>query len=111
LTESRVCGEGPADIFQIPKALGTVGFISQMSECFCDRCNRIRLSADGWLRPCLLNETGQINLKTALRSGVAPTQLQAQVRELLTLKPTINFKQRETSTTSTYKRTMSKIGG
>lgn len=111
LTESRVYGSGPADIFQIPKALGTVGFISQMSECFCDRCNRIRLSADGWLRPCLLNETGQINLKTALRSGVSPAQLQAQVQELLTLKPTINFKQRETSTTSTYKRTMSKIGG
>lgn len=111
LTESRVYGNGPADIFQIPKALGTVGFISQMSECFCDRCNRIRLSADGWLRPCLLNETGQINLKTALRSGVPPAQLQAQVQELLTLKPTINFKQRETCTTSTYKRTMSKIGG
>jgi molybdenum cofactor biosynthesis enzyme MoaA len=36
----------------------------------CARCNRVRLSADGWLRPCLLNETGQIDLKTALRSGV-----------------------------------------
>ena len=49
LTESQVCGSGPADIFQIPGAKGTLGFISQMSECFCDRCNRMRLSADGWL--------------------------------------------------------------
>jgi cyclic pyranopterin phosphate synthase len=45
LTESQVRGNGPADVFQIPGAKGTVGFISQMSECFCDRCNRMRLSA------------------------------------------------------------------
>ena len=50
LTTGNVRGNGPADVFQIPGALGTVGFISQMSECFCDRCNRMRLSADGWLR-------------------------------------------------------------
>ncbi|MFN7661349.1 MAG: GTP 3',8-cyclase MoaA, partial [Dolichospermum sp.] len=37
LTKSQVCGNGPADIFQIPGAKGTIGFISQMSECFCDR--------------------------------------------------------------------------
>ena len=60
MTESSVQGNGPADVFQIPGAKGTLGFISQMSECFCDRCNRMRLSADGWLRPCLLNEMGQI---------------------------------------------------
>ncbi|HZG39177.1 MAG TPA: GTP 3',8-cyclase MoaA, partial [Nodosilinea sp.] len=53
LTDGNVLGNGPADVFQIPGAKGTVGFISQMSECFCDRCNRMRLSADGWLRPCL----------------------------------------------------------
>ncbi|PLZ67800.1 GTP 3',8-cyclase MoaA, partial [Fischerella thermalis] len=79
LTESQVRGSGPADIFQIPGAKGTLGFISQMSECFCDRCNRMRLSADGWLRPCLLNETGQIDLKTALRTGVSTTELRQKV--------------------------------
>ncbi|WP_066425012.1 GTP 3',8-cyclase MoaA [Anabaena sp. 4-3] len=111
LTESQVCGAGPADVFQIPGAKGTLGFISQMSECFCDRCNRMRLSADGWLRPCLLNETGQIDLKTALRSGVSIHQLQEQVRNLLTIKPEINFKQRDSGTTGAYSRTMSQIGG
>lgn len=64
IEESSVKGNGPADVFKIPGAKGTLGFISQMSECFCDRCNRVRLSADGLLRPCLLNETGQIDLKT-----------------------------------------------
>ncbi|MEH1806559.1 GTP 3',8-cyclase MoaA [Nostoc sp.] len=111
LTESQVRGAGPADVFQIPGAKGTLGFISQMSECFCDRCNRMRLSADGWLRPCLLNETGQIDLKTALRSGVSTAQLQEQVRHLLGIKPEINFKQRDSGISGTYTRTMSQIGG
>ncbi|MBC7970716.1 MAG: GTP 3',8-cyclase MoaA, partial [Verrucomicrobia bacterium] len=47
LTDGQVRGNGPADVFKIPGAKGTLGFISQMSECFCDRCNRMRLSADG----------------------------------------------------------------
>jgi cyclic pyranopterin phosphate synthase len=111
LTESNVRGNGPADVFQIPGALGTLGFISQMSECFCDRCNRMRLSADGWLRPCLLNETGQIDLKTALRNGVDPANLREQVSQLLMIKPEINFKLRDSGTTGTYTRTMSQIGG
>ncbi|EHC18212.1 GTP 3',8-cyclase MoaA [Fischerella thermalis CCMEE 5282] len=111
LTESQVRGSGPADIFQIPGAKGTLGFISQMSECFCDRCNRMRLSADGWLRPCLLNETGQIDLKTALRTGVSTTELRQKVRELLAIKPEINFKSRDSGTTGAYARTMSQIGG
>ncbi len=111
LVESNIKGNGPADVFQIPGAKGTLGFISQMSECFCDRCNRVRLSADGWLRPCLLNETGQIDLKTALRRGVNPTELQAEINQLLLLKPEINFKDRDSGTDGTYTRTMSQIGG
>ena len=111
LAESNIRGNGPADVFQIPGAKGTVGFISQMSECFCDRCNRVRLSADGWLRPCLLNETGQIDLKTALRSGTDTLELQAQIEKLLLLKPEINFKDRDSGTDGNYTRTMSQIGG
>ena len=112
LVESNIKGNGPADVFQIPNAKGTLGFISQMSECFCDRCNRVRLSADGWLRPCLLNETGQIDLKTALRDGVSSEKLQAKISQLLLIKPEINFKDRDSGTEAgTYTRTMSQIGG
>ncbi|NEO27550.1 MAG: GTP 3',8-cyclase MoaA [Kamptonema sp. SIO4C4] len=112
LEEAQVQGNGPADVFRIPGAKGTLGFISQMSECFCDRCNRMRLSADGWLRPCLLNETGQLDLKTQLRNGRSLPNLRQQVQDLLALKPEINFKQRETGTeTGHYHRTMSQIGG
>jgi len=110
LVESSVKGNGPADVYQIPNAQGTLGFISQMSECFCDRCNRLRLSADGWLRPCLLNETGQIDLKSALRSNQALEQIQQQVREILEAKKDINFKLRDKGA-QFYTRTMSQIGG
>lgn len=111
LTESAVLGNGPADVFQIPGAQGTLGFISQMSECFCDRCNRMRLSADGWLRPCLLNETGQIDLKTPLRQGQSLAELRHQVAQLVAAKPDINYKMREAGVTGAYSRTMSQIGG
>ena len=112
LTTGQVAGNGPADVFQIPGALGTVGFISQMSECFCDRCNRMRLSADGWLRPCLLNEGEQINLRAALRQGVSDKAMLDQVKRLIQLKPEINFKLRESGTQGgRYERTMSQIGG
>lgn len=112
LMESNIKGNGPADVFKIPGAKGTLGFISQMSECFCDRCNRMRLSADGWLRPCLLNETGQIDLKTLLRTGVKTTDIKEKVAHLLAIKPDINYKQRDSGNdTGIYQRTMSQIGG
>ncbi len=111
LEAGSVKGNGPADVFQIPGAMGTLGFISQMSECFCDRCNRMRLSADGWLRPCLLNETGQIDLKTPLRQGLPLMELRHQVAELLSAKPEISYKMRESGATGAYSRTMSQIGG
>jgi cyclic pyranopterin phosphate synthase len=61
-------GNGPARTFRIPGALGTVGFISPLGEHFCQNCNRLRLTADGYLRPCLLLD-GEINVREALRNG------------------------------------------
>ncbi|MEW6400590.1 MAG: GTP 3',8-cyclase MoaA [Chloroflexota bacterium] len=61
-------GNGPARTFRIPGALGTIGFISPLGEHFCQNCNRLRLTADGSLRPCLLLD-GEINLRHALRNG------------------------------------------
>ncbi len=61
-------GNGPATYYQFPGAPGTVGVITPMSHNFCDRCNRLRLTADGYLRPCLFGEI-QTNLKDPLRAG------------------------------------------
>ncbi len=61
-------GNGPAKYYRIPGAMGTIGFISPIGEKFCDECNRLRLTADGNLRPCLLSEI-EIPLREAIRKG------------------------------------------
>lgn len=60
-------GNGPARTFRIPGAKGTIGFISPLGEHFCESCNRLRLTADGRLRSCLLVE-GEVNIRAALQS-------------------------------------------
>lgn len=61
-----VRGNGPAKYWRLPGAKGTVGFISAVTECFCAGCNRIRLSADGQINPCLGHVT-EVDLKPVLR--------------------------------------------
>lgn len=63
-----VAGNGPARYYRIPGAKGTIGFISPIGEKFCSECNRLRLTADGNLRPCLLSEI-EIPLREAIRNG------------------------------------------
>ncbi|MCG0238613.1 MAG: GTP 3',8-cyclase MoaA [Firmicutes bacterium] len=65
-----VPGNGPARYWRIPGAKGTVGFISAMTECFCAGCNRIRLSADGKINPCL-GHIHEYDLKPVLRDPSA----------------------------------------
>ncbi len=66
--EAMPIGNGPARTFRIPGALGTVGFISPLGEHFCQNCNRLRLTADGHLRPCLLLD-GEVDIQDAVRTG------------------------------------------
>ena len=61
-------GNGPATYYRFPEAKGTVGVITPMSHNFCDRCNRMRLTADGQLRPCLFGDI-QTNLRDPMREG------------------------------------------
>ena len=65
-------GWGPASYYQLPDAQGMFGFITAVSQHFCAFCNRIRLTAEGNLRPCLLNDT-EIELKKGLRE-IPPNQ-------------------------------------
>lgn len=58
--------DGPARRFKFAGAEGEIGFISPLSEHFCNKCNRLRLTANGWLRPCLLSDY-QADIKTSLR--------------------------------------------
>jgi len=76
-------GNGPATYFQFAGAAGTVGVITPMSHNYCERCNRMRLTADGKLRPCLFGDL-ETDLRTPLRAG-AP--LEPLIRETLRIKP------------------------
>ena len=67
-SERKPLGWGPARYFAFPGAKGTVGFISPLSRHFCSECNRLRLTADGKLRPCLFSDR-EIDVRSALREG------------------------------------------
>ena len=79
-------GNGPAKYFCLPHARGTIGFITPISEHFCVHCNRLRLTADGKLRLCLLSDE-EIDLKQPLRSGISPAGLKRLIEEAVARKP------------------------
>jgi len=79
-------GNGPAKYFRFPRARGTIGFITPVSEHFCFHCNRLRLTANGKLRPCLLSDY-EIDLKQPLRSGTSLAGLKQLIEEAVANKP------------------------
>lgn len=78
--------DGPAARFKIKDATGEVGFISAMSHHFCESCNRLRLTAAGQLRVCLLSDR-QVDFKTALREGCSDEDLGRLFLQAVALKP------------------------
>ncbi len=77
---------GPARYFRFEGAVGVVGFISPISNHFCSECNRLRLTADGKLRPCLFSET-EIDLKPTLRSDGSDEEIRRLIELSITIKP------------------------
>ena len=96
-------GWGPARYFEFPDAKGTVGFISPLSRHFCSACNRLRMTADGKIRPCLFSDT-EYDAKQALRNGT-DEQVRAVLMEALGAKPDDHHDKVGTE------RGMSQIGG
>lgn len=76
-------GNGPATYFRFPGAPGTVGVITPMSHNYCDRCNRMRLTASGQLRPCLFGEL-ETDLRRPLRAGA---DIRPLIEATLRIKP------------------------
>ena len=79
-------GGGPAKTFTFPNARGKIGFITAMSDHFCKRCNRLRLTPEGKLRPCLFSDV-EYNLKPLLRSRANEEALAQAFFKALSLKP------------------------
>ena len=100
-------GNGPAVYYRIPGFKGKIGFISAISHQFCDSCNRVRLTAEGLLKPCLQYAEG-IDLKKAIREGDEP--LDNLIRKGIFDKPKEhNF--RSSTIEGREQKLMSKIGG
>lgn len=96
----------PAKIYSVPGFQGTIGFISPVSRHFCDSCNRIRLTPDGYLKPCLLSND-EYSLRDELRSGISDAELREKIKQIVWNKPTEHhLKQGKKS-----ERGMSRIGG
>jgi len=80
-------GHGPAKYFLLKQTGATVGFIGALTnEHFCDNCNKMRLTADGKVRPCLGNHV-EVDLRAALRNGVSDGVLRELLETALRLKP------------------------
>ena len=101
--DDKPIGWGPARYFEFPGAKGTVGFISPLSRHFCSECNRLRLTADGKLRPCLFSDR-EVDVRTALREGGEEAVYNCFL-EALNLKPDEHHDKVGTE------RNMSQIGG
>jgi cyclic pyranopterin phosphate synthase len=84
LNQGEIVGE--ARLYRLASAPGTVGFISPVSNPYCDNCNRMRLTADGRIRLCLLSEQ-ELNLRDTLRGGGSHQDLVALFQQAIVAKP------------------------
>lgn len=103
LIPAEIKGAGPAKSFRFEESLGTIGFITPMSEHFCATCNRLRLTADGKLYPCLFSDYG-VDIMSPLRSGAGSKEIRELFEEALKNKPEKHF-------VKGNNQVMSKIGG
>lgn len=78
---------GPARVFRLPGFRGELGFISSVSDHRCHICNRLRLTADGRLKPCLFGDA-ELDLKGPLRQGASDEELARRFLQAMRLKGT-----------------------
>lgn len=111
----REHGEGPARMFELQapdKRTGAIGFISPISHHFCDQCNRLRLTSEGKLRSCLLNDR-ETDLKSLLRGGASDQEIIDKIRKTILDKPRGHSLQEDLDTPegAPCASRMSRIGG
>jgi cyclic pyranopterin phosphate synthase len=101
-------GNGPARYYHYKALPMPIGFIQAMSRRFCDGCNRIRLTSQGWLKPCLCFDTG-LDLRSLIRNGASDDIIKERMFRAIFDKPTGHcFQNQEAITEQNY---MVKIGG
>jgi len=98
-------GVGPANVYRLQGAAGKLGFISAMSQPFCETCNRLRLTATGQLRACLFDggEVDALPTLRAMRPGDDPAPLLELMARCVKEKPDTH--------SARGNRPMSQLGG
>lgn len=99
--------DGEARLYRIAGAAGCIGFISPVTKPFCADCNRLRLTADGVLRLCLLRDN-EVDLRPLLRGGADDIGITAAIRQAVLAKPWGHGLEEHLIPTT---RGMSEIGG
>lgn len=103
-------GNGPAIYFKRGDFKGSIGVISALSGCFCDTCNRVRLTADGFLKLCLQYDSG-ISLRDLMRQGKTDDEIKAEIEKAIMTKPTRHSFENYGDKKHIECKTMNKIGG
>jgi GTP 3',8-cyclase len=101
-------GNGPARYFALPGAAGAIGVISPLSHDYCERCNRVRLTADGRLRLCLFGDYA-LDLRSPVRRGANTEELASLLRSAMLIKPERHHLR--LGETASRMRAFSEIGG
>lgn len=84
--ETRRLGNGPASYFKLEGFVGQIGFIDALHENFCASCNRIRLTADGQLKPCLYFAPA-LSVTDLFRTGADDTLIAEKIAQAIRQKP------------------------
>jgi cyclic pyranopterin phosphate synthase len=90
LEDDKPRGDGTAQVFRIKDGKGKVGFIASLTESFCGQCSRLRLSADGKIKPCLFSDL-EIPIKELLRSQAPDEEIFEAIRQAVRIKPKGNY--------------------
>jgi cyclic pyranopterin phosphate synthase len=105
---ARSIHDGPVERYRFKSAKGEIGFIGALSHHFCPSCNRLRLTSDGKLRPCLFSDD-EVDIRSALRAGRSTESLKEIFLQAIARKP----RQHHTGAQEGQEvvRVMSMIGG
>lgn len=102
-------GNGPCHYYAVEGFQGKIGFISAVTHKFCNQCNRVRLTAEGYLKGCLQFQEGT-DLRTLLRGGCTDEELTEAIKKVIWNKP-VSHNFYEAKTEQDEVRVMSQIGG
>ncbi|MHB8109569.1 MAG: GTP 3',8-cyclase MoaA [Syntrophorhabdaceae bacterium] len=107
LIPSLRTGKGPAKVYDIEGGSGRIGFISPVSSHICAECNRIRLTSQGMIRPCLFSDV-EYDVKRLLRGGKDDQAIKEFIRDVVKVKPERKL---EMGSIRKCQRTLRNIGG